>query len=376
MKIYLVGGAVRDSLLGLSGSDRDWVVVGATPEQMIARGFVPVGKDFPVFLHPQTKEEYALARTERKTAPGYKGFVVHAAPDVTLEQDLARRDLTINAMAQDLEDPNRPIIDPYGGQTDLKDKQLRHVTEAFREDPVRILRLARFAARFAGFEVAIETLKLSREMVRAGEVDALVPERVWQEIERGLMAKHPLRMAQVLMDCGAWQRLWPELNANDPDHKAALAQLNAKTHTASSLLTLGQRWALWCHGATPDQVAAIGERFRVPTAVQDMAWAWATHRHALAQSTSDAAAACELLYRMDALRRPERVQGLIELAKLISLDDRQIQVARCWQSAMDALLSVDAKAVNRDAQERGLSGMQIGLALKQAHTTAIAEIGV
>jgi tRNA nucleotidyltransferase (CCA-adding enzyme) len=293
-----------------------------------------------------------------------------------LEQDLARRDLTINAMAQDLEDPNRPIIDPYGGQTDLKDKQLRHVTEAFREDPVRILRLARFAARFAGFEVAIETLKLSREMVRAGEVDALVPERVWQEIERGLMAKHPLRMAQVLMDCGAWQRLWPELNANDPDHKAALAQLNAKTHTASSLLTLGQRWALWCHGGTPDQVAAIGERFRVPTAVQDMAWAWATHRHALAQSTSDAAAACELLYRMDALRRPERVQGLIELAKLISLDDRQIQVARCWQSAMDALLSVDAKAVNRDAQERGLSGMQIGLALKQAHTTAIAEIGV
>lgn len=376
MKIYLVGGAVRDSLLGLSGSDRDWVVVGATPEQMIARGFVPVGKDFPVFLHPQTKEEYALARTERKTAPGYKGFVVHAAPDVTLEQDLARRDLTINAMAQDLEDPNRPIIDPYGGQTDLKDKQLRHVTEAFREDPVRILRLARFAARFAGFEVAIETLKLSREMVRAGEVDALVPERVWQEIERGLMAKHPLRMAQVLMDCGAWQRLWPELNANDPDHKAALAQLNAKTDTASGLLTLGQRWALWCHGATPDQVAAIGERFRVPTAVQDMAWAWATHRHALAQSTSDAAAACELLYRMDALRRPERVQGLIELAKLISLDDRQIQVARCWQSAMDALLSVDAKAVNRDAQERGLSGIQIGLALKQAHTTAIAEIGV
>jgi tRNA nucleotidyltransferase (CCA-adding enzyme) len=343
---------------------------------MIARGFVPVGKDFPVFLHPQTKEEYALARTERKTSPGYKGFVVHAAPDVTLEQDLARRDLTINAMAQDLEDPNQPIIDPYGGQTDLKDKQLRHVTEAFREDPVRILRLARFAARFAGFEVAIETLKLSREMVRAGEVDALVPERVWQEIERGLMAKHPLRMAQVLMDCGAWQRLWPELNANDPDHKAALAQLNAKTDTASGLLTLGQCWALWCHGATPDQVAAIGERFRVPTAVQDMAWAWATHRHALAQSTSDAAAACELLYRMDALRRPERVQGLIELAKLISLDDRQIQVAQCWQSAMDALLSVDAKAVNRDAQERGLSGIQIGLALKQAHTTAIAEIGV
>ena len=186
MEIYLVGGAVRDALLGLSGSDRDWVVVGATPAQMLAQGFVPVGRDFPVFLHPESREEHALARTERKTGMGYKGFVVHTSPEVTLEQDLARRDLTINAMAQDV---HGRLIDPYGGQTDLARKVLRHVTEAFREDPVRILRLARFAARFGDFQVAPETLALCQEMVALGEVDALVPERVWQELERGLDRK-------------------------------------------------------------------------------------------------------------------------------------------------------------------------------------------
>ena len=186
MEIYLVGGAVRDALLGLSGSDRDWVVVGATPAQMLAQGFVPVGRDFPVFLHPESREEHALARTERKTGMGYKGFVVHTSPEVTLEQDLARRDLTINAMAQDAQGR---LIDPYGGQSDLACKVLRHVTEAFREDPVRILRLARFAARFGDFQVASETLALCQEMVALGEVDALVPERVWQELERGLDRK-------------------------------------------------------------------------------------------------------------------------------------------------------------------------------------------
>ena len=194
MQIYLVGGAVRDGLLGHIGADRDWVVVGATPEQMIALGYAPVGKDFPVFLHPQSREEYALARTERKTAPGYKGFVVHASPEVTLEEDLARRDLTINAMAQD--DQGR-LIDPHGGLNDLKARVLRHVTDAFREDPVRILRLARFAARFEAFQVAPETLTLCRQMVDAGEVDALVPERVWQELERGLLAHSQIGRAHV-----------------------------------------------------------------------------------------------------------------------------------------------------------------------------------
>ena len=221
MQIFLVGGAVRDALLGLNVADRDWVVVGSTPEALVRLGYLPVGKDFPVFLHPQTKEEYALARTERKTALGYRGFEVHAAPDVTLLQDLARRDLTINSIAarpsinwpKGLFDTDfEALIDPYGGQADLNAKVLRHVTGAFREDPVRILRLARFAARFSDFTVAPETLMLMQQMVADGEADALVPERVWQELARGLMAHKPSRMLEVLRSCGALQRLLPEVD--------------------------------------------------------------------------------------------------------------------------------------------------------------------
>ena len=212
MQIYMVGGAVRDQLLGLPVNDRDWVVVGATPEQMQALGYLPVGKDFPVFLHPETHEEYALARTERKTAPGYKGFAFHTAQDVTLEQDLARRDLTINSIAEPAGlTVSGSLFDPYNGQKDLQDRVLRHVTDAFREDPVRILRVARFAARFTDFSIAPETMALMREMVEDGEVDALVPERVWQELSRGLMEAQPSRMLTVLRDCGALQRLLPEV---------------------------------------------------------------------------------------------------------------------------------------------------------------------
>ncbi len=212
MKAYLVGGAVRDQLLGLPVRERDWVVVGETPEAMLARGFKPVGKDFPVFLHPGTREEYALARTERKTAPGYHGFSVHAAPDVTLEDDLRRRDLTLNAMAMDAEGR---LIDPYGGRQDLGARCLRHVSPAFSEDPVRILRLARFAARFAGlgFRVAEETQALARAMVAAGEVDALVPERVFAELSKALAEAQPSVFLRVLRDCGALARLFPELEA-------------------------------------------------------------------------------------------------------------------------------------------------------------------
>ena len=208
-QIYCVGGAVRDRLLGLPLQDRDWVVVGSTPEQMVARGFKPVGADFPVFLHPGTHEEYALARTERKTAAGYKGFNVYAAPDVTLEQDLLRRDFTINAIA---EDADGNLIDPYNGQADLKAGVLRHVSDAFAEDPVRILRGARFAARF-GFTFALETLALMRSMVENGEVDALVAERVWQELARGLMEKHPSRFFLTLRECGALKKILPEVDA-------------------------------------------------------------------------------------------------------------------------------------------------------------------
>ena len=208
-KFYCVGGAVRDRLLGLPVQDHDWVVVGSTPEAMVAQGFQPVGRDFPVFLHPETHEEYALARTERKTAPGYKGFVIHAAPDVTLEQDLLRRDFTINAIA---EDADGKLIDPYGGEADLRAGILRHVSDAFGEDPVRILRAARFAARF-GFSIAPETLALMRRMVENSEVDALVAERVWQELARGLMEKTPSRFFETLRSCGALARILPEVEA-------------------------------------------------------------------------------------------------------------------------------------------------------------------
>ncbi len=209
MQTYVVGGAVRDELLGFAVKDKDFVVVGSTPEAMLAAGFKPVGKDFPVFLHPKTHDEYALARTERKTAKGYKGFVVHASPEVTLEEDLARRDLTINAIAKD--DAGK-LIDPFNGLADIQAKILRHVSDAFAEDPVRILRAARFAARFTDFNVAPATMILMRQMVEAGEVDALVSERVWQELAKGLMEEKPSRMFDVLRECGALQRILPELN--------------------------------------------------------------------------------------------------------------------------------------------------------------------
>ncbi|MDQ6629061.1 MAG: multifunctional CCA addition/repair protein, partial [Pseudomonadota bacterium] len=208
MNAYIVGGAVRDRLLGLPVKDRDWVVVGATPEQLLELGYTPVGADFPVFLHPETREEYALARTERKTAPGYRGFAFDAAPDVTLEADLQRRDLSINAMA---EMADGTLVDPWGGARDLEARLLRHVAPAFAEDPVRILRVARFAARFADFQVAPETAALMRTMVESGEVDALVPERVWRELSRGLMEARPSRMIEVLRGCGALERVLPEV---------------------------------------------------------------------------------------------------------------------------------------------------------------------
>ena len=210
MKLYVVGGAVRDALLGLPASDRDWVAVGATPEQLLAAGYKPVGKDFPVFLHPQTGEEVALARTERKSGPGYRGFSVHATPGVTLDEDLARRDLTINAIAQDADGS---LIDPFNGAADLQARVLRHVSSAFVEDPVRLLRVARFAARFPDFTLAPETLALLQRMVDEGEVDSLVSERVWQELSRGLMAPKPSRMFELLRECGALRRLLPEVAA-------------------------------------------------------------------------------------------------------------------------------------------------------------------
>ncbi|NDC61424.1 MAG: multifunctional CCA addition/repair protein, partial [Betaproteobacteria bacterium] len=332
MQTYLVGGAVRDSLMGITGSDRDWVVVGSTPEAMLAQGFTPVGKDFPVFLHPQTKEEYALARTERKTAPGYKGFVVHAAPDVTLEQDLARRDLTINAMALD---GQGCLIDPFQGQTDIAQQVFRHVTEAFREDPVRILRVARLAARFPQFRVAAQTLELMQDMVQAGEIDALVRERVWQELTKGLMAAQPSRMLQVLRDCGALQRLLPEVDRlygipqpveHHPEVDTGIHLEMVLDESARMNASLEVRFAALCHdlgkgnthpSALPQHIGHEGrsvkllrgicERLRVPQACKELAEVVAQeHGHIHDSLKLSAEALLRLLLRCDAMRRPDR----------------------------------------------------------------------
>ncbi|MDR2678035.1 MAG: multifunctional CCA addition/repair protein [Zoogloeaceae bacterium] len=341
MKIYRVGGAVRDALLGRPASDCDYVVVGARPKELLALGFLPVGKDFPVFLHPETHAEYALARTERKHGHGYHGFVFHTAPNVTLEEDLARRDLTINAMA---EDRNGRLIDPFGGRGDLQNKVLRHVSDAFAEDPVRILRLARFAARFGDFSVAPETLALARDMVRAGEVDHLVAERVWQEIARGLMEEHPERMFKVLRRCGALARLLPEVDqlfsvpersdyhpeGNSGEHvllvlaQAARMQLplaarfGALTHDLGKGLTPHAEWPSHRgHDARGEVlVLALSERLKIPAELRETGRLAARehiqiHRLAVRRNAEQAEAMTALLERCDVLRRPARFEALL-----------------------------------------------------------------
>ena len=314
MKIYVVGGAVRDALLGLPVQDHDHVVVGATPEQMVAAGFRPVGKDFPVFLHPKTQEEYALARTERKTAPGYHGFVFHTSPDVTLEDDLVRRDLTINAMARS-HDGDGAIVDPYGGQRDLEARLFRHVSEAFAEDPVRILRVARFAARFAEFRVAPETNALMRAMVEAGEADALVPERVWQEIARGLMEARPSRMFAVLRDCGALARIMPELDAlwgrpHPLEADSGVRAMRVIDHAAAGRHTLAVRFA-----ALVLDVAAIDglcARLKVPNDCRDLALMTAREHGGIGAVLGEPAGSLVALFaRCDAYRKPERFADML-----------------------------------------------------------------
>ena len=336
MQIYAVGGAVRDELLGLPVADRDYVVVGATPDEMAALGYKPVGKDFPVFLHPQTHEEYALARTERKTARGYHGFAFHAAADVTLEQDLARRDLTINAIAKA---DDGTLIDPYNGARDLKAGVLRHVGAAFAEDPVRILRLARFAARF-GFSIADETRHLMRGMVASGEADALVAERVWQELSRGLMEKKPSRMFDALRDCGALARVLPEVDAlwgvpqraeHHPEIDTGVHVMMVVDWAASQNFALDVRFAALTHdlgkGTTPREewprhhaheersvglVAALCERLRVPGECRDLALVMAReHGNIHRAAELRAATIVKLLQSTDAFRKPERFARLL-----------------------------------------------------------------
>jgi tRNA nucleotidyltransferase (CCA-adding enzyme) len=337
MQIYVVGGAVRDALLGLEVKDHDHVVLGATPDEMIAKGFRPVGKDFPVFLHPETQEEYALARTERKTAPGYKGFVFHTSPDVTLEDDLIRRDLTINAIARA---GDGTLTDPYGGQRDIEQRIFRHVSEAFAEDPVRILRVARFAARFSDFRVAPETNALMKQMVEQGEVDALVPERVWQELSRGLMEQKPSRMLEVLRDCGALARILPELDALwgvpqpekwHPEIDTGIHVLQVIDCAAKLERDLPTRFACLMHdlgkAATPPEnwpahhgheglgvklVEQVSKRLRVPTECRDLAVMTAREHGNIGRALQLRANTIVTLFeRCDAFRKPARFSQML-----------------------------------------------------------------
>ena len=449
MQIYMVGGAVRDALLGLPVQDHDWVVVGATPEQMVQEGFLSVGKDFPVFLHPVTKEEVALARTERKTAPGYHGFAFHAAPDVTLEDDLSRRDLTINSIAVqaintpaigknstkndwkvDLEQlkgqSSEQLIDPHGGQRDLQAKVLRHVSSAFAEDPVRILRLARFAARFADFSVAPETMALMRQMVASGEVDALVPERVWQEIAKGLMEQQPSRMFEVLRDCGALARLLPELDRlwGVPQRAEYHPEIDTGVHVMMVLDmsarldgNLAIRYACLCHdfgkGTTPADalprhighedrsvklLREVSTRLRVPTECKELAEVVAReHGNIHRSSEFNAAAIVRLLERCDAFRKPARFAEVLlacecdARGRLGFEDSAYPQRQRLLQSLQAAQTVTSENAINNiaiqaintpDRSENGtknevleakpISGKQIGELMRTARVQAVA----
>ncbi|PPD11657.1 multifunctional CCA addition/repair protein [Methylophilus sp.] len=376
MQIYQVGGAVRDSLLGLPVKDRDYVVVGATPDQMVAAGYRPVGKDFPVFLHPHTQQEYALARTERKTAKGYKGFSVYADPQVTLEEDLARRDFTINAIAQ-AEDGS--LIDPFHGQADIQKKTLRHVTEAFSEDPVRILRAGRFLARFTNFSVAPETLALMRSMVAAGEVDALVPERVWQEIAKGLMEKQPSRMFEMLRECGALQVILPELNRlwgvpqtaiYHPEIDTGIHVMMVIDYAAKQGYSLPVRFAALTHdlgkGTTPadvlprhighelrsvDLIREVVARLRVPNDCKDLALVVAKYHGKLhAARQMKASTLLQFLEELDAFRQRGRFEDFLLACECdsrgrLGLENCPLDDAQHLSAALQAAGTVDAGAI-------------------------------
>lgn len=413
MQVFVVGGAVRDALMGERVNDRDWVVVGSTPEAMTAQGYLPVGKDFPVFLHPQTREEYALARTERKTARGYKGFAVQAAPDVTLEEDLARRDLTVNAMAvpvalahQDHSTWAGHIVDPYGGQRDLQAKVLRHVTHAFAEDPVRILRLARFAARFADFSVAGDTMALMRQMVVDGEVDHLVPERVWQELARGLMSAKPSRMFAVLRDCGALKVLLPELDRlwgvpqrpeYHPEIDTGVHMMMVMDMAARLNMPLSVRVACLMHdlgkGTTPADVLPrhighegrsvkllqkVCERLRVPTDCKELAEVVAREHGNIHRSAElGPEALMRLLDRCDAIRQPERFARVLQACECdargrLGFEEVAYPQAERLLKAQQAALSVETAPIAQAAAAQGLKGPKIGEQIAKARVKAIA----
>ncbi|MBP8013050.1 MAG: multifunctional CCA addition/repair protein [Acinetobacter sp.] len=402
MQVYLVGGAVRDHLLGHPYHEKDYVVVGATPEQLLAQGFQPVGKDFPVFLHPETKDEYALARTERKSGHGYHGFEFHTDPSVTLEQDLIRRDLTINAMAMD-NDGN--VYDPYGGQQDLCNKVLRHVSDAFVEDPLRVLRIARFAARYhaLGFVVAPETLLLMQELAESGELDALTPERVWKETSRALMEAHADVYFETLRTCGALKVLFPELDAlfGIPQRPEYHPEIDCGVHTMMSLqqacranYSLDVRFAVLLHdlgkALTPADelprhimheergirpVTEVCDRLRVPTNTKQLALAVCKEHLKCHQALSlKPGTLWRLLQRLDVLRRPERVEAFVQACECdsrgrLGLEDRDYPQASYILEAIQVVRSIKAQDLPADVQ-----GPDIGEMLIERRIKAIEQL--
>jgi tRNA nucleotidyltransferase (CCA-adding enzyme) len=388
MQVFLVGGAVRDELLGLTVKDRDWVVVGSTPQELIALGYTPVGKDFPVFLHPQTHEEYALARTERKNAPGYHGFSFHASPEVTLEEDLARRDLTINAMAKNVKGE---LIDPYGGERDLRAKVFKHVSPAFKEDPVRVLRLARFAARFPDFTLADETLHLAQSMAQSGEIKALVPERVWAEIGKALMHEKPSRLFQVLMDCQAFKILFAPISSLEDEPVARHRFFQSLDEAARKSSSLEVRFALcfypfafpleppsasMCLSKT--DVQSMCDALKVSTGCKDMAILMLQLcQTELSVHTLNAAQTLELIESLDGLRRPDRLKGALEAALIASKFADHLQHQKALEMLTKALtftLSVEIKPVTAAAVQNGIAGAQIGELIHQARLQALLNL--
>ncbi|WP_291988685.1 multifunctional CCA addition/repair protein [Candidatus Accumulibacter sp. ACC007] len=401
MEIFTVGGAIRDELLGLPVQDRDYVVVGASPEDMLARGFKPVGRDFPVFLHPQSHAEYALARTERKTGRGYKGFAFRAAPEVSLSEDLARRDLTINAIARSADGM---LIDPHRGVDDLAARVLRHVGPAFVEDPVRVLRLARFAARFTAFTVAPETMALAQEMVASGELDHLVPERVWQELAKGLLEEKPSRMFDVLRECGALRRLLPELDRlyGVPQRAEMHPEIDTGVHvmmvvdrSAQRGCTLPVRFAVLLHDLGKGDTAAadlprhpghevrsvelanaVCKRLRVPVECRDLALLVARHHGDIHRAGQLAAAEIvTLLENTDALRRPERFEQLLEACTCdfqgrLGWQDAAYPAALLLRQALLLARGIDAAAIARSCPEPA----EIGARIHAARVAALAPL--
>ena len=404
MRVYMVGGAVRDRLMGLEVRDQDWVVVGATSDELVSSGYVRVGADFPVFLHPTTKQEYALARTERKTAPGYRGFVVHADKEVTLEEDLSRRDLTMNAIAMD---QSGVLTDPFGGQKDIELKVLRHVSDAFKEDPVRVLRVARFAARFGDFTVADETMALMKEMVNCGEVDSLVAERVWKELEKGLMESAPWRMLEVLQECGALRRVMPELDAlvgvcqpilHHPENCTFEHIKLVLKEAVKANADVGVRFACLVHdlgkGVTPKDalprhigheaasakmVAEVVKRMKVPSEMGTLAGLVAQeHTNVHASGNLNGKAALRLIERCDGIRRPDRFRNILQSCELdargrLGLSERAYPQRARLVVALEAALKTDVASVANRMMALTGRGEDIGGAIRNARGESVQE---